>query len=1711
MIPVMPTISASSLSEPQGSSSLPGVALIKLWEIGHEAYMAKFVGEKYVVIFSYHGDISLDGKYVSTTGTSTWVYTIDGQLLGQLTSEGTYKVDSWEPFSAIKVWERGGFFSADGKRMIEDIRIYGTDASVVDTTSWTTITIDWGFTAGQGYFYATQLDYSGSTLVAGGIEDGIMYIYRYDPSLEKYKLTFSHQESGNYGRRIQMTLDGKYIIIGGADYPYIDIWRYTEVGYNRVVHYQLPDSGGVTALGISDPWNVGYVIIGTKNGWVIIAYFDTTSGDLNILYESKKAPDGSWIYNPFYTRWMPKVTEVFALCTRRSEYTPGYGIIYDLLTNETTVIHFADPGTPDWKAAAVSPGANYVFLGNALYMVIKRDVQSGHPRLRFWGSMVFRRSMQDLGSLLTLEAPERDWHLYFFGGRVSISRIYTESIPVTLTDDEDILHGKLGKLYNRGLISATRVVESSGTVDKLELESVDISEAGFTEEHTIAMSNLFNVKALYGWDGHGFGGATVSAATIVHIPFSAPMDAYSEIKLQQSICVVTVSPVFDWKKELLGVFGLEFLSGGISYATGKALVSKAAQIAVSKAASWGVAESGVEAAAVAGASTATKIVGRVLTIVGIALLVDAGVGIYTHYITYSSVRSFVMTMPIIEDPYGNLYSAIVLALPMEEIKDHASEYQQHVLSLAEKLGIKDVGIQFIVWGNNWDEYKNLIEAGSLPTVDLKSTIETTIAAKYGYSLSQLRIRGVKLAIETLVHGKTNLWDYISGGLKVPVVTLIAGASIRPKAVVAGGKTYSDPAIIANLLGNKITVNGKDYQLIAGLTEAYADFQIQLGNDKLLIDFGGRMGYFADITINISVVIKKDMQPLGDYGYMVKLHYDWESMLIKIEKIEFVDMPYPMLYAERTFIFKYGNFTHDITEAFELSQVINDTNSPSGKLYYYTTVKNTKYIDPANGGIMQPCKTYVFRYFYKPPPDVQLFLYLNGTEVTCTKARHATIVLNSTMEQDVQYTISFSVKRLDGLDEEVLLEESFSGVLHVPLNGAAYKTYIIDKYVDKAIQVMASEGRPAFVEITARIINASYDSIKSNNEKTVIYYPPGSLVSLYGKPATLHVYVYDAINGSAVAGATVKLYNANATIEQTTNSSGGAAFSITVGLWNINITKLGYLTFSTQLYVYGNMTFSVPIVPEGAQVPPDVAPPLNNTNPPIMWNGKSYWWLSVQVMWNDGMPFQGALVTITDTISGQILLQLHTDGVGFVHLLILNGTQVKVEVNATNPKDPTQTFYSSREFTILHHTWLVFKTPWNSKYYEPEVMLTSLDVVIHRGQGYFFGNVSHLVMLGVWTNTPQTITVLVTLVNADNNQTIASKLLTLNLTEGLTVNMTWFDVNASQGMYVRAYANIISYEADTNLSNNRLRSNVVFLKPMVDIQVFAVWRPVYQRQTWTILPEDVIEVDIGIVLPINTSKLPAKLHLRVEKYDLYKLKYSVERSIVENITVPQAGTFWRNITVTVPWTSTLTITINVTHPWEDFGYNNYMNITIPIDPDVKISIIKKPTLVMEGQIYKVIVNVTSNVRPGGGIGWLSIIDNTTDTLLKRIQVTLQPCATIEIEFKAPENPTVLGFIKVPTSTHTITVLFSGYDTYTDNNKQSVDVTVVSYQWLVIIVIIIIIIAVLAAIKAATHTIHNIITQRRRFVRRKRVYSSLKHTVWHHYSQKKQEHRFVRKKG
>jgi len=1365
--------------------------------------------------------------------------------------------------------------------------------------------------------------------------------------------------------------------------------------------------------------------------------------------------------------------------------------------------------------AALSPNRDWLFHGEMLYAISLPDPQSGNPRVRFWGKMMVE-NLYDLSTPIMFEAPQQDWHAYFFGGRLSISKLITSSFPAHLIEDPDVENGRLWPMATKGLIKCETLytewaepqfidAPTSGTAVLKWFEKV--GEPTDDWQHVVAHYNIIKfTPPPYFVTGKYIG------VTEITIPLAKKPSIYSDISLDGSLVVVSTLMGYDkYARAGALAYPLPIIIGAGAGAGATALSYRTAYTAavgesmelleygwkgggasadeIAEAVEQGITKlMGARAGAL---KSAAKLGGRVgiavsLLPLGEAVTVGGIPGFWDGLFGNIDPRVFVVVAPIISDAKGNKYTVLNLVLPANEF-DKVSEYTNIVEKWAENKGLKDVGVKVTKLGSDWNEYEAVLQAGTNIAVDLDSLVSETIAAEHGLSLDELTIESVEVLTFTIIEAKETFfeWMFGLGGVDVGFATAVASHSLMVTGTLQGGE-ITNPIEIAELL-SPVMINGEEYDLVAGTDSAYVDYFVPGGASRLAISFPkAHRGMSALIKIENQIVVKKDFEKVDDFGYIVDFHYNWKATQIRLDRIELVDMEYPMIYAERTFIYNYGNFTHDITNAFELANKTADSSSPSGYRYSYVTVKNTKYLDPANGAILQPCKHFIIRYFYKSVPDAIINVYLNGTEITSSKARHATVVIQSrNAEQDVGFVVYFRLKRLSGLQVEVLSESSDMATLHVEENGTAYKTYLIDDLVAEAVRIMKEEQTPVFLEVYAKITSAEYNYIKENDEATVVYYPPPPIIEEYGKNASLQVHVYNALNGSAIQGATVRLYNDTVSYEKTTNSTGWASFVIPAQLWNLLVQAEGYYNYSTKLYVYTNMTFNVALVPKSiplpegngsVEIPPGVSPPLNNTNPPITVRVGNktyyYWWLSVQVIYQDGAPFHGALVTIRNATDNSILFQKETNGTGFVHFLVPNGAQLIVEVNATNPNDPNQTFYESRMFTITHHTWLVFKLAWQSKYYEPEVMLVSLQVVIHRGQGYLWGNVSHLVLIGLWTNTPQNVTVLVELIDANTSQVINSETVNISLPEGLTMHMTWISVNATQGMYVKAHAKIISYENDTDLSNNELYSDVVFLKPYVDLQVFIVYKAIELKVPTAVLPEDIIEIAIGVKTPVALKPKPMRLAYDIFEMNLRNMTFRVLRGGLENVTTQAPGIIWRNFTIMVPWTSRLVVNATADHEWEDMAANNNASVTIWIDPDVKVQIKTKAIpVVVEGQTITLLVNVTSNVEEAQNkTGWLSVLDNSTDKVLFKQDIVLKPIRVYNVSFTAPENPTIFWIIRQPVAEHEIQARFAGWDLYQPNNVDTMTITVTSSTLLMILVIggliIGVIIAIMAVIKAGS---------------------------------------------
>jgi len=173
---------------------------------------------------------------------------------------------------------------------------------------------------------------------------------------------------------------------------------------------------------------------------------------------------------------------------------------------------------------------------------------------------------------------------------------------------------------------------------------------------------------------------------------------------------------------------------------------------------------------------------------------------------------------------------------------------------------------------------------------------------------------------------------------------------------------------------------------------------------------------------------------------------------------------------------------------------------------------------------------------------------------------------------------------------------------------------------------------------------------------------------------------------------------------------------------------------------------------------------------------------------------------------------------------------------------------------------------------------------------------------------------------------------------------------------------------------------------------------------------------------------------------------------------------------VPWTSVIYASVSVDHPWEDDVQNNRAEIEIPVDPDIELRLAEYTRIVMEGGEIRFVVEVRSNVeRERGAVMWITVEDNTTNRILARRELTVEPYLRVELTARAPENPAMFWLIRKPSTVHEVGVKVTGFDLYTGNNYASATVVVLSNQWIYVIAGFALFIALLAAIGAVARAI------------------------------------------
>jgi len=353
----------------------------------------------------------------------------------------------------------------------------------------------------------------------------------------------------------------------------------------------------------------------------------------------------------------------------------------------------------------------------------------------------------------------------------------------------------------------------------------------------------------------------------------------------------------------------------------------------------------------------------------------------------------------------------------------------------------------------------------------------------------------------------------------------------------------------------------------------------------------------------------------------------------------------------------------------------------------------------------------------------------------------------------------------------------------------------------------------------------------------------------------------------------------------------------------------------------------------------------------------------------------------------------------------------------------------------------------SPYFVPEVLITDVKFLVHEGLGWLHGPIKHYIEIHVWTNVPQTITLMLRLYNVSSGKFVAYRTIQTKLSKGINVIPEWITISAPEGGYFKVLAEIIEWEYDTDTRNNAVFSNVVFLKPYVDLRVFIMWRVIHCRSVG-IIPGDIIEIMIGLETTTNTTSVPARLRWEIDYLDPQSMNFIVLRRGDEEIRARRPTIIWRNITITVPNTTKIIAKANATHPWECMSLNNYAEVEINIGLDARIELSSiiiysdstpitfsvnrlSAIPIKEDAQFMIILKVRCNANDPNRELLLSISDESTYTILKQMNVAVKPEQVLRISVQAPENPIHHWFLKEPYTIRNISVILTG-DLYERNN-------------------------------------------------------------------------------
>lgn len=1253
-------------------------------------------------------------------------------------------------------------------------------------------------------------------------------------------------------------------------------------------------------------------------------------------------------------------------------------------------------GTKDNTALACSGTICVAVLYNKIFERKMVYEKTPTPYMRINGTMILSKySGFDLGgngSNLVLSG-----EFYIYGASITISKLYENRYASKIVSDPRVEHGDVEYMKSKALINTIGI----GGDNQISLNAEkNTLTAVWVHHHTWDLGTAFSSDPLKN---------DIIHAVVFNVPIHE-MPATTDVYGGAKIGIVT-NTRFGESVNL--VPGEEATITGVT--------------------TFGVATAAAEA------GTVTALTAAAAMAAGAALV---GYGVYELYYAMNNYNFewhelYGYALGLYTRDGGRHVIVMDIFLPGIELQhsDRWIEMAKRVLRSYDDTATIVIRVTTLSSIYTWDDYTVALKNGAFNNLKTSNIVDEALrsigANPDDYVIASIDVVHIvdtyaepTLGVQVFKNGL-----FVSGETRYTVSSIEFYAETKDRVIDNASEIVDAiPYILVN--GEKINgtvVDGKAvYKSLLKSTSNSVSISVPYANAFVI----------GDVELNVSMV--KPMEPVANYtGYMANIYYSIKNLFMRVSSFEFINVPGRAKYVERIFHYGYDTFDNRVPGEY-LREIVTSTElTPTCEIvdYVLDNSKGVKFIDPTNGGLFEYGKNITIIYWLENPAgDASVGLVFNGTSVTSTLPRHLTMVIRSDIEQEVHYNLTLGIYYYEDLNKYRVSENVTSGVAKV--DGVYYRIFNIQDYIYEIIKLQKEYNGTRRYLLEAKVtISARYDADGSNDVASVQYYAPQWVI--LGRNYTLSIHVYDAVSNEPIVNATVSLYG-NVSYVGLTCINGWFNVTVPGGLYTIRITDDGYLSYETSVLVNDNMTLNIPLARKGnttPPVPPPVVPPYNDSNPPVYINDTPYFWLTVQTLTEDGYPIQGAQVNFT-TLNGTYTQ--YTDGAGLAYMLVRNGTEVNVTVYKVNGSNVLN---ETRSVIVTHHTYIVFKANWSSIYFRPEVALAYAE--IHIAKGYSSAPdgkpVSHLIRYSVWTNTPQTVTIRITVYDNETGKIYADYTETVNITEGLNDFFTWFNISEYNFTNVYAILNITDYENDTDPTNNMLTTNTVSLRPFIDNSIFMMKRILRSTVDGYILPGDMVALMVGVKPGLNMSMdIPVHVVItaRIPMNGTIYKKYIVDEVLhTENTSI-----VWINKTIVIPWSSIVNITAYLNYSMDDNMMNDKYNTYIDVAPSTRLDRVDVDTpTINEGAHVKLGLSLMFNTEPGKII-LVNVVagDNSS---IKTYTVKLE--RRINIDYEVPDNPYLVpGLIKQPVRQLYLDVYVNGPDVYNNDNKKTVDIGVMS---------------------------------------------------------------------